>query len=82
MKTAEKIALIFMVAFTLTTAIGCASSAKMSKSGFLTDSSLLEKQSEGMVQWAYIKDGVDFAAYDKIIIDRFTFFSRMTRHNG
>jgi len=74
MKTTEKIALILMVAFTLTTAIGCAPSARMFRTGFLTDYSLLEEQSEGMVQWVYIKDGVDFAAYDKIMIDRITFF--------
>ena len=74
MKETARIALVLMVAFSVTMMNGCAPSAKMSQTGFLTDYSLLEEQSEGLVQWVYVKEGVDFAAYDKIIVDVITFF--------
>lgn len=75
MKTTARIALVLMVAFTtVTMMIGCAPSAKMSQTGFLTDYSLMKEQSEGLVQWVYVKEGVDFAAYDKVMVDVITFF--------
>ena len=51
-----------------------ATSKKMPMSGFLTDYSLLKEDPEGLVQWKYFKDGANFGAYDKVIIDHATFF--------
>jgi hypothetical protein len=75
MKTTVRIALILMIGFTLTMTTDVSSKKpKMHRSGFLTDYSLLKEDPEGLVQWKYFKDGVDFGAYDKIILDYATFF--------
>jgi hypothetical protein len=74
MKTTLKICLAIMIGFAVIMVSVGATSKKMSKSGFLTDYSLLKKDPEGVVQWMYFKDGANFGAYDKIIVDHATFF--------
>jgi hypothetical protein len=74
MKKSLKIALVLVIGLSLVTSAGWAAEEKMPKSGFLTDYSLLKKDPEGLVQWKYFKDGANFGAYDKIIVDHATFF--------
>lgn len=74
MKTTVRTALILMIGFAVMMVSIGATSKKMSQSGFLTDYSLLKEDPEGLVQWKYFKDGANFGAYDKIILDHATFF--------
>ena len=74
MKTTLRTALILMIGFAVIIVSIGATSKKMPISGFLTDYSLLKEDPEGLVQWKYFKDGANFGAYDKIIIDHATFF--------
>jgi hypothetical protein len=74
MKTTVRTALTLMIVFTVMMAIGCATSKKMPQSGFLTDYSVLKEDPEHNVQWAYWDKGMDFVAYDKIIVEHTTFF--------
>jgi hypothetical protein len=56
---------------------GCASQTKrLPQTGFLTDYSLLKKNEDPqwMDDWIYVKEGVDWKAYDKLIVDRVTYF--------
>jgi len=75
MKTTFRIVLAIMIGFAFTMATGCATKPKMNQTGFLKDYSQLKEDPKGFVQWTYIKDGVDFGAYDKVIVDYITFFS-------
>ena len=63
-----------MIGFAFTMVTGYATKPKMHQTGFLKDCSQLKEDPKGLVQWMYIKDGVDFGAYDKIIVDHVTFF--------
>ncbi len=74
MKTTVRIALVLMIGFTVMMVSIGATSKKMPQSGFLTDYSLLKKDPEGLVQLMYFKDGANFGAYDKVIVDHATFF--------
>jgi hypothetical protein len=66
--------LVMMMCFAVMMVTIGAKSKKISQSGFLTDYSLLKEDPEGLVQWMYFKDGVNFQAYDKIIMEHATFF--------
>jgi uncharacterized protein DUF3313 len=75
MKTKVRIMLVLVIGLTLTITTGIAGEKpEMHQTGFLTDYSLLKEDPEGLVQWKYFKDGANFGAYDKIIIDHVTFF--------
>ena len=74
MKATLRTALILIISITVIMVSIGATSKKMPMSGFLTDYSLLEKDSEGLVQWKYFKEGANFGAYDKVILDHATFF--------
>lgn len=74
MKTTFRILLAIMIGFAFTMATGCATKPKMHQTGFLKDYSQLKEDPEGLVQWKYFKDGANFGAYDKIIVDHITFF--------
>jgi hypothetical protein len=75
MKTTFRILLAIIIGFAFTMATGCATKPKMHQTGFLKDYSQLKENPKGLVQWTYFKkDGVDFGAYDKVIVDYITFF--------
>ena len=74
MKTTLRTALILMIGFAVIIVSIGATSKKMPMSGFLTDYSLLKEDPEGLVQWKYFKEGANFGAYDKVILDHATFF--------
>ncbi len=46
---------------------------KMKTSGFLSDYSGMKKGPEGGADWVYIKEGVNFANYNKVMVDQVTF---------
>jgi hypothetical protein len=74
MKRTLRVLLVMMMCFAVMMVTIGAKSKKIPQSGFLTDYSLLKEDPEGLVQWMYFKDGVNFQAYDKIIMDHATFF--------
>ena len=75
MKTTLRTALIMMVSFALMAGTGWAKK-EMKPSGFLTDYSKLKepKKGEGEADYNYVKEGVDWKSYDKIMIDHLVFF--------
>ena len=50
--------------------------AEMKKSGFISDYSGMKPGPEGGADWVYIKEGVNFAHYKKVMVDQVTFFLR------
>ena len=74
MKRTLRVMLVMMMCFAVMMVTIGAKSKKIPQSGFLTDYSLLKEDPEGLVQWMYFKDGVNFQAYDKIIMEHATFF--------
>jgi len=50
--------------------------AEMKKSGFISDYSGMKPGPEGGADWVYIKEGVNFAQYKKVMVDQVTFFLR------
>lgn len=51
-----------------------ANAAEMKKSGFLGDYSGMKKGAKGSAEWVYIKEGIDFTKYKKLMVDQVTFF--------
>jgi len=68
--------LLFAVLISICLAIGCAGQklAVKKPSGFLGDYSKLEPGPEGGVDKQYIKPGVDFKKYKKIMLDQVLFY--------
>lgn len=63
------------------TFMGCR--AKVKQSGFLDDYPKLEKGPSGGVAQRYVKEGVDFSTYDKIMMDQVVFyFSKDSKYKG
>ena len=61
--------------------MGCRS--KVKQSGFLEDYPTLEKGPRGGVDLRYLKEGVDFKKYDKIMMDQVVFyFSKDSQYKG
>ena len=50
--------------------------AEMKKSGFISDYSGMKPGPERGADWVYIKEGVNFAQYKKVMVDQVTFFLR------
>lgn len=51
-----------------------ANAAEMKKSGFLSDYSGMKKGPKGGADWVFIKEGVKFSQYNKVMMDQVTFF--------
>ena len=65
---------IIMVLFGLTGfLIGC-QSKNVKHSGFLTDYAKLQPGPKDGADWRYIKSGVDFRRYDKLMVDHIVFY--------
>jgi len=59
----------------LLTGAAWAAEKEMPQAGFLQDYSLLNPDDpEKMVQWVYVKEGVDVSKYNKIMLDDIVFF--------
>ena len=73
--------LVVLISFSLITTIGCR--AKVKQSGFLADYPQLEKGPMGGADFVYFKEGVDFKAYDKVMMDHVVFyFSKDAKYRG
>jgi hypothetical protein len=73
MKTARKICMVVALGFALAAFSGCASGPK--QSGFLGDYyGKLEPGPEGGIKYRWLKPGVDFAKYHRLMIDSVVFY--------
>jgi hypothetical protein len=72
MKTKFKIFLVLIIGFTLTLPMGCGQ--KKSSSGFLQDYSYLKPGPTDGADLVYIKEGVNFSVYNKVMIDQVIFY--------
>jgi len=73
MKTTLQGLVVLMMGIALTIAMGCATK-KVSYSGFLTDYPVFKPGPEGGADFVYMKEGVDFASYDKVMMDQVVFY--------
>ena len=81
MKTIVRMIVVVVVSCTLTMATGCAS--KMKYSGFMKDYRGLEQGPAGGVDLIYLKEGVDFKKYNKVMMDFVQFwFMDGTEYKG
>ena len=73
--------IIVFISFSLIASMGCRS--KVKQSGFLDDYPKFEKGPSGGVDLRYLKEGVDFKKYDKIMMDQVVFyFSKDSQYKG
>ena len=73
--------IVVFISFSLIASMGCR--AKVKQSGFLDDYPTLEKGPSGGVDLRYLKEGVDFKKYDKIMMDQVVFyFSKDSQYKG
>jgi hypothetical protein len=73
MKTYRNVLVILTAVAMLAMLFGCAGSQKRSYSGFLDDYSQLKK-GPGDIDLRYLKAGVDFKKYNKVMLDEVAFF--------
>jgi hypothetical protein len=74
MKKILKGTLVGMIGLSLTIAIGCATQQTMSKTGFLQDYTGFKPGPKGGADFVYFKEGVDFSAYNKVMVDHVVFY--------
>jgi len=80
-KVLNLIFLIVMLVLTMTINTGCRS--KVKQSGFLADYPDFEEGPKGGADLVYLKQGVDFSIYDKIMMDQVVFyFSKDSDYKG
>ena len=81
MKNILRMILVVMIGFALSMNMGCA--AKVKHSGFLKDYPEFEQGPAGGVDLIYLKEGVDFKKYDKVMMDFVQFwFKDGTEYKG
>ncbi len=68
MKYSSKIVYIVIMCFALTVATGCATK-QVKHSGFLKNYPEFKPGPKGGADFVYMKDGVDFSVYNKIMMD-------------
>lgn len=73
MKTGFKVVMVLTIAAMVGGLMGCATQQKEGPSGFLADYPEFEPGKEG-VDKRYLKEGVDFRKYNKIMMDEVVFF--------
>jgi hypothetical protein len=80
-KKVSWILVIIVMSLSFIATTGCRS--KVKQSGFLTDYPTLEKGPRGGADLVYLKQGVDFGTYDKIMMDQVVFyFSKDSNYKG
>jgi hypothetical protein len=63
------------VCFSLALSTGCAGTGKdIKQTGFLGDYPEFQPGPKGGADWVYLKEGVDFSVYKRIMIDKVVFF--------
>jgi hypothetical protein len=76
-------AFVVIISFVFMSAAGCAKKQAVKPSGFLDNYSVLKKGREGGVNKIYLKEGIDFKKYKKIILDHVVFyFSDDSKYKG
>lgn len=73
MKLKAKMMAVLVISFVVGALIGCASPKKQSYSGFLKDYPSFQSGQKG-IDKRYLKQGVDFSQYDKILMEEVVFF--------
>ncbi|MCK5511986.1 MAG: DUF3313 family protein [Thermodesulfovibrionia bacterium] len=73
MNTTLKIIFVLIFGFALTMATGCAKQ-QIKYSGFLENYPDFKTGPEGGADWVYLKEGVDFSVYKRVMIDHVVFF--------
>ena len=74
MKITLRISIVLIIGLAFTMTIGCATKPEMRSSGFLADYSKLSENTFDALKLGYERDGVDWNAYDKIIVEKVVFF--------
>lgn len=74
MKIQQKIFFFLAMSLVLTSSVAQARMDVKEYSGFLGDYSQLKPGPEGGAKMAYIKDGVDFRKYNKVMLDQVVFY--------
>lgn len=70
-----KFVLALTVSFALVLSTGCARTGKeIKQTGFLGDYPQFQPGPKGGADWVYLKEGVDFSKYKRIMIDQVVFF--------
>jgi hypothetical protein len=74
MRNVKKLLIAFVVM--MAAVPGALAEEKMQTSGFLVDYSGFKPGPEGGAKWVYIKEGLDFKVYNKVMVDQVTFFMK------
>ena len=74
MKITLRVAFVLIICLAFTMTIGCATKPERKPPGFLADYSKLSENTFEALKLGYERDGVDWNAYDKIIIEKVVFF--------
>ena len=82
MKSSSKIVFIVIICFALTVATGCATK-QVRHSGFLENYPEFKTGPQGGADFVYMKEGVDFSVYNKIMMNHVVlFFEDHTDYKG
>ncbi len=81
MKNVPRILLIALISLCLTIGISYAGLKVKEYSGFLGDYSPLKPVPNGGVAQVYVKEGVDFKQYNKIMLDQVVFYFKQDAEN-
>ena len=73
MKYSSKIVYIIIICFALSVATGC-TTKQVKHSGFLKNYPEFKSGPKGGADFVYLKDGVDFSVYNKIMMDHVVFY--------
>jgi hypothetical protein len=73
-KTTSRISIVLIIGLAFTMTTGCATKPEQKSSGFLTDYSRLSENTFDALTLGYEKDGVDWGAYDKIMLEQVVLF--------
>ena len=74
MKITLRVSIVLIIGLAFTMTIGCATKPERKPEGFLTDYSKLSENTFDALTLGYEKDGVDWNAYDKFIVEKVVFF--------
>ena len=73
-----KVLILLMALVGLVTGCGTVKEMKIGDAGFLTDYSILKESDKSKAKypadWIYLKEGVNWKSYDKVMVDRVTYF--------
>jgi hypothetical protein len=74
MKSQLRIIFVVVISFVFMFASGCAKKEQIKYSGFMENYPTFQPGPEGGVKHVYFKEGVDFGAYNKVMLDHVVFY--------